>query len=450
MSAPRADTLMMLRRSALVTVALVVALLVGPAAARLSVAAAAPAAPPFGPAIDGYAGYDAQDTCSPTAKPGAVALRDLLGATYPVTSSSGIGRDCNVGGTSEHKEGRAYDWNVDAGNPVQKAMADELLTWLLAPDVHGNKHAMARRLGIMYVIWNRQTWKAYAPEKGWQPYSGASPHTDHVHFSLSRDGGNALTSWYRPQAEPAPGKGYWLPTDTGRTLAFAAPSFGGLTTEPRSPVVAMAPTPSGRGYWQVASDGGVFSFGDAGFFGSMGGAPLQRPIVGMAATRSGGGYWLVASDGGIFAFGDAAFLGSMGGAPLNQPVVGMAPTPTGQGYLLVASDGGIFAFGAPFFGSMGGKPLNRPMVGMTPTRSGAGYWMVASDGGIFAFGDAAFHGSTGGLALARPVRAMAATASGNGYWMVGSDGGIFAFGDAPFQGSAASLGVNVVGIARYM
>jgi hypothetical protein len=58
----------------------------------------------------------------------------------------------------------------------------------------------------------------------------------------------------------------------------------------------------------------------------MGGQPLNAPIVGIAPTADGGGYWEVASDGGLFAFGDAAFHGSMGGQPLNAPIVGIAPT----------------------------------------------------------------------------------------------------------------------------
>jgi len=66
--------------------------------------------------------------------------------------------------------------------------------------------------------------------------------------------------------------------------------------------VGMASTPDGGGYWLVASDGGIFSFGDATFFGSSGSTPLNEPIVGMHSTPDGGGYWLVASDGGIFAF----------------------------------------------------------------------------------------------------------------------------------------------------
>ena len=70
--------------------------------------------------------------------------------------------------------------------------------------------------------------------------------------------------------------------------------------------VGVAATP-GRGYWVVASDGGVFSFGDAQFYGSMGGQPLSAPVVGMAATPDGKGYWLVGADGGVFAFGNAPF-----------------------------------------------------------------------------------------------------------------------------------------------
>ena len=101
----------------------------------------------------------------------------------------------------------------------------------------------------------------------------------------------------------------------------------------------------GDGYRFVASDGGVFDFGDAGFYGSTGGLQLNAPVVGMADTPSTNGYWLVASDGGIFSFGDARFFGSMGGRPLNKPIVGMAATSDGDGYWLVASDGGIFSFG---------------------------------------------------------------------------------------------------------
>ena len=137
----------------------------------------------------------------------------------------------------------------------------------------------------------------------------------------------------------------------------------------------------------------------------------------MAATPDGGGYWLVASDGGIFSFGDAAFHGSTGSQALNAPVVGMAATPDGGGYWLVASDGGIFSFGdAAFHGSTGSLVLNAPVVGMAATRDGGGYWLVALDGGVFNFGDAPFDGSALSAADAPAVGiAAAGTAPGSGY-----------------------------------
>jgi hypothetical protein len=82
----------------------------------------------------------------------------------------------------------------------------------------------------------------------------------------------------------------------------------------------MAATPDGRGYWLVASDGGIFTFGDAGFHGSTGGIRLDSPIVGMAASADGDGYWMTASDGGVFSFGDAPFSGSLGGSGVDDLV----------------------------------------------------------------------------------------------------------------------------------
>jgi hypothetical protein len=156
----------------------------------------------------------------------------------------------------------------------------------------------------------------------------------------------------------------------------------------------MASTPDGGGYWLVASDGGIFSFGDALFWGSTGGMHINAPIVGMAAGPGGNGYWLVAADGGIFSYGSSNFWGSTGAMHLNKPIVGLASTADGDGYWLVASDGGIFDYGdAGFFGSMGGTPLNEPIVGLAATPDGGGYWEVAADAGVFTFGDAAFSGS---------------------------------------------------------
>jgi ribosomal protein L24E len=206
----------------------------------------------------------------------------------------------------------------------------------------------------------------------------------------------------------------------------------------------------GSGYWEVASDGGIFAFGNAKFFGSTGSIHLNQPIVGMASTPDGQGYWLVASDGGVFAFGNAKFLGSTGSIHLNKPIVGMVAAPDGQGYWMVATDGGIFAFGtSKFFGSTGSMRLNKPIVGMGTTPDGQGYWLAATDGGIFNFGTAKFFGSTGSIKLNQPVVGIAATPDGAGYWMSATDGGIFNFGDAKFFGSTGSIKLNkpMVGLA---
>ena len=230
--------------------------------------------------------------------------------------------------------------------------------------------------------------------------------------------------------------------------ASSAPFFGSLLGLPlNAAVVGGAFTPSHHGYWMVASDGGIFSFGDAGFYGSMGGSHLNRPIVGMASTPDGGGYWLVASDGGIFSFGDASFYGSMGGTPLNRPVNGMASTADGHGYWMVASDGGIFSFGdAGFYGSAGSLGLQTPVVGMANDPVAGGYWLTTATGLIFNFGAASFEGSLQYESLQQPVVGIVASATGGGYWLAGKDGGIFAFGDAGFYGVDSAPGGSAVGI----
>ena len=80
----------------------------------------------------------------------------------------------------------------------------------------------------------------------------------------------------------------------------------------------------------MASDGGIFSYGNQPFCGSTGSIHINQPVVGIANTADAGGYWTVARDGGIFSFGDATFYGSTGSIHLNQPMVGMAATPDGK------------------------------------------------------------------------------------------------------------------------
>ncbi len=269
----------------------------------------------------------------------------------------------------------------------------------------------------------------------------------------------ALAGPGTPAAAAAPPANSVVPFGT---TAVGANAVAGAN----APIVGLAATSDGGGYWLVASDGGVFSYGDAHFYGSAGSLHLNAPIVGMAATPNGGGYWLVASDGGIFSYGDAQFHGSAGTLTLNAPVVGMAATHDGGGYWLVASDGGIFSYGdASFDGSAGSLIAQRagrrhgghaerrrllagrlrrrhlqlrrrdrsrarparsrstlPVTGMAATTDGGGYWLVARDGGVFTYGDARYFGSLGGTTLPGPVVGLAAAGGGAGYWLaVGSE-----------------------------
>jgi len=239
--------------------------------------------------------------------------------------------------------------------------------------------------------------------------------------------------------------GYWLFGSDGGVFTFGDAAFFGSTGSMHlnRPVVAMTPTPLGQGYWLFGSDGGVFAFGDAGFFGSMAGIHINGPIVAMTPTPLGQGYWLFGSDGGVFAFGDAGFFGSKGSMPPGAPIVAMSVTPSGQGYWLAGSDGAVFPFGdAGNLGSLAGTHLNAPIVGIAGTPSGQGYWLVASDGGVLAFGDAGTFGGLGGTHLNSRVVGIAATPDGQGYWLVAADGGVFGFGNAPFLGGMGGQHLN--------
>jgi hypothetical protein len=278
-------------------------------------------------------------------------------------------------------------------------------------------------------------------------YAGGAEQALAVQFDCN-DGFNDIFGTIAYNIVPTtPGAGYYIFGQAGELAGFGNDNYlvyldGAANYNLNAPIVGMAATPDGGGYWMVGSDGGVFASGDAPFYGSTGNIHLNKPIVGMAATPSGKGYWFVASDGGIFSYGDAQFYGSTGAMRLNQPIVGMAVTPSGRGYWLVASDGGIFSYGdARFYGSMGGKPLNLPVVGIAADPATGGYWEVASDGGIFSF-NAPFFGSTGAIHLNRPIVGMVPTADGGGYWFVASDGGVFNYGNAAFHGSLGGSGVD--------
>jgi hypothetical protein len=243
------------------------------------------------------------------------------------------------------------------------------------------------------------------------------------------------------------------PAGLGGATAVALPAAHRAAGARRSLDVvhpASAPPPVGPGYWLAGHDGGVFTFGSAGFFGSSGGRGSVPATAGLAVTPDGSGYWLVSSSGAVAAFGSARNFGGEKGKKSRAPIVGIASTPHGTGYWLAGRDGGVFAFGtAHFFGSEGRSRLAAPVVGIAATADGGGYWLVTSKGGVFCFGDARYLGSKAQSRLAAPVVGIAAAPDGGGYWLVTSNGTVYRFGDARLFGSKvqAHLKSPVVAIA---
>ncbi len=260
----------------------------------------------------------------------------------------------------------------------------------------------------------------------------------------------------------APAHGYWLVAADGGIFSFGAAGFYGSAagTVLRRPVTGISPTADRRGYWLAAADGGIFAFGDAGYFGSIPGlgiAPtgstgvaehLVQPIVAMVPSVDDAGYLMVASDGGVFAFGDAHFAGSCPGiGGCNGRVIALLPDASGLGYWLITSSGAVYTFGdAPYDGGAGGTAS--PITAAVRTPDGGGYYLLAADGTVTPFGDAVdFGGPTTGTEILTAHDAIFATATGDGFWVAGADGGVDGYGYAPYAGSMAGSPLNAPVVA---
>jgi hypothetical protein len=155
--------------------------LTGAVGASLTLALAMPAdaavPPPPKPtvampsAVDVPMNYQGQTLCSQNTKPGVAAWASIVATNYKRPTYGTI-RPC-ASDVSEHYDGRALDWMLNVNNAEDKAIADAVTTWLTAKDANGNYGAWARRLGIMYIIWNKKTWKSYRDINTWTTYTGS-------------------------------------------------------------------------------------------------------------------------------------------------------------------------------------------------------------------------------------------------------------------------------------
>jgi hypothetical protein len=255
------------------------------------------------------------------------------------------------------------------------------------------------------------------------------------------------------------GHGYWLVGADGGIFSFGGAQFHGSTGSLtlQRPVVGITPVTAGGGYWLAASDGGVFAF-DAGFFGSIPGLgfhpagsglpnSLNAPIVGMVPSADGDGYFMVASDGGVFAFGDARFEGSCPGiGGCSGAAVAVMPDASGGGYWVITKTGNVYAFGdAQYYGAPG--PELVPVTSAARTPDGRGYWILYGNGVVVPFGDAVGGNgpisSTSGFNPATAIFAQDA----QGYWVGTANGAVYPYGDAQSFGSMAGTRLNAPIIA---
>jgi hypothetical protein len=374
---------------------------------------------------------------------------------FPGVGVGSISRACNIGGTSEHKEGRAWDASLSAASPSGRATADRIFEWLLKEDKYGNEAAMARRLGIMYMIWNKQIWGSWG---GWETYCKVkngvckdpddggvlNPHTDHIHFSFTWDGAKKLTTYYNPSRSyvaglaPRPdGTGYWLAARNGAIFPAGSAGYWGGKNEKflKQPVVDIAPTATGGGYWLVSRAGRVFALGDAKYRGRP-----QSPthVVGIAPTPTGKGYWLAAAGGRVQAFGNAKDLGAL--TETDVKVVDIVATPTGLGYWLFTDKGRVFTFGdAEFLGGAVDEDLNSPVVA-ADNNGVDGYWMVTESGRVLSYGTSHFFGGTTDMKIDAPIASITASPLGTGYWLVTTTGRVVSFGEAATFSAASRAG----------
>ena len=323
---------------------------------------------------------------------------------------------------------------------------------LTVTDVDGFSAAASRQLTVTPSSSVAPTFtRALPPLKGTvgkaYSYSFAAVGAPDPTYALS-----GAPAWLK--VNPTSGTVTGTPPTRTSTFTYSVVASNGIGVAPRAgPFVVTVTTTAGpqtstHGYWLVGSDGGIFSFGSAGFHGSTGNLALQRPVVGITPTRDRDGYWLVASDGGIFAFGDSGYYGSLpglgvspAGSPgpraLAAPIVAMVPSSDGAGYFMVAADGGVFAFGdARFAGSCPGiGGCSGAAVAVMPDATGKGYWLVTVTGNVYAFGDARDLGAPAPRSV--PVSAAVRTPDGGGYWVLFADGRVDAFGDARYHGDPA-------------
>jgi hypothetical protein len=269
------------------------------------------------------------------------------------------------------------------------------------------------------------TWRDGAYEGYVQNVSAQAPTSDPGQFEPVVSGDGVLPSGIHNSSEPGV---------TGGGPTFNAPS-------PTPTAVSMVRTSDGKGYWLLSSQGAIYAYGDAQYYGGANTGDLTggETAVGMAATPSGNGYWILSNTGAVFAFGGAQYEGGANTGDFTNGQVGVSITAdsTGDGYWILSNQGGVFSYGdAPFYGAPYGQSYFNDESAAQLVKAGAGYWVLSSSGSIYAYGSAPYNGNPGGFSGQIAVGMAAANSSDTGYWILSKAGGIYAVGNAAYLGGA--------------
>ena len=261
------------------------------------------------------------------------------------------------------------------------------------------------------------------------------------------------------------GQGYIEASSSGGVFTFGNALFYGSISSVNphqtaqswlgTPIIGVAEVPGGGGYWLAGNNGEVCGFGSATVWYYAGPpatnwcAQDQNPatvgtVVGIVADPNGQGYWLVNSAGDVYTSttgGAVPFYGNAGS--ITGTAVGIASTPTGDGYWITTSVGAVYTGGsAGYEGGMNGQQLNKPIVGIANGPNDTSYWLVGGDGGTFSFGGVPQYGSLGGVSLYYGIVAVASSADEQGFYLMAYDGGLFTYGDAQFQNDVYGITAN--------
>ena len=173
------------------------------------------------------------------------------------------------------------------------------------------------------------------------------PFGDAVNFGRMTT--SALTGPLVALRRTSTGRGYWMPSSDGTIGVRGNATYFGTTVTAGARIVDMAINPTDTGYWQLGTNGTVYTSGSTHNYGN---GPPTLKWVGIESTASGNGYWLVDNTGAVYSFGDAVYHGGANNLALVAPVTGIKRMPGTNGYWLVAGDGAVFAYGAGFYGSL--------------------------------------------------------------------------------------------------